>query len=267
MSNEASSKQTIETCARRSHAGELPFADAVALLAAAGVESYHVDYRRGESTYHTASGEAHAVALHSPGGAVGGSFDAGAVQAAVRGAQRGEVRYPEFVRRTRAAGCVGYHVWISGRHVVYLGRRGETLVERFPDAPGAAPAARSNVEVVRRIYAAFGRRDVAAALALCAPDVVIEQSIEVPWGGRFEGHDGARRFFAGLARHLTSAVTCERFIDAGDHVVAIGRTHGALAGDGRGFDVPIAHDWQLRDGLAVHARFMIDNPTMLAASA
>jgi hypothetical protein len=28
---------------------------------------------------------------------------------------------------------VAYTVWIAGRHVVYLGRRGETHTERFPD--------------------------------------------------------------------------------------------------------------------------------------
>lgn len=133
------------------------------------------------------------------------------------------------------------------------------------DIPAAPP--RANVEVVRAIYAAFHRRDVAGALALCAPDLVIEQSTEIPWGGRFEGHDGALRFFAGLGRALASAVTLERFVDAGDHVVAIGRTRGTLTGNGHAFDVPIAHVWQLRDGRAVHARFMIDNPTMLAALA
>jgi hypothetical protein len=39
--------------------------------------------------------------------------------------------YPEFKALTQAAGCIGYTVWIAGRHVVYLGRRGESHVERF----------------------------------------------------------------------------------------------------------------------------------------
>lgn len=61
-------------------------------------------------------------------------FDATAIQAAVRGAQRGEVKYPQFLQLSHRAGCVGYMVWISGRHVSYFGRRGETHIERFPDA-------------------------------------------------------------------------------------------------------------------------------------
>lgn len=265
MSIDDPTRLTIEDCARRSHAGDLDFASVVATLAAVGVESYHVDYRVGDSTYYLPSGAAHAVALDLVGPPIAAEFAADAVQDAVRGAQRGEVKYPEFVRRTRAAGCVGYCVWISGRHVVYFGRRGETHVERFPDAPASSP--RGNALLVQRIYDAFRRRDPAAALALCAPDLRIEQSTEVPWGGRFVGHDGALRFFAGLGRALSSAVTFERFVDAGDHVVAIGRTRGTLTGNGQTFDVPIAHVWQLQDGRAVHARFLIDNPTMLAALA
>jgi SAM-dependent methyltransferase len=42
---------------------------------------------------------------------------------------------------------------------------------------------RPNVEVVGRIYEALKERDVPAALAFLAPDILIEQSEEVPWGG------------------------------------------------------------------------------------
>lgn len=263
MNSKNSLAEIIEQWARRSHVGEISFGEAVVRLAEVGVEAYHVDYRRNLATYYTSADEPHTVTLDVPGGAIAGPFDAASVQDAVRGAQVGTIQYPEFVRRTRAAGCVGYHVWIAGRHVVYLGRRGETHIERFP---GAA-AARGNVEVVRRIYDAFERRDVAAALALCAPDVVIEQSTEVPWGGRFEGREGALQFFAGLGRALQSAVSFEGFVDAGDRVVAIGRTRGTLTSNGQAFDVPIAHAWRIVDGMAVHALFMIDNPGMLAALA
>ena len=41
--------------------------------------------------------------------------------------------YPEFKKLSRQAGCIGYTVWIAGRHVSYYGRKGETHVERFPD--------------------------------------------------------------------------------------------------------------------------------------
>ena len=55
-----------------------------------------------------------------------------AVRAGILGAQQGRVLYPEFKRLSQRASCIGYTVWIIGRHVAYLGRRGETHVERFP---------------------------------------------------------------------------------------------------------------------------------------
>ena len=67
-----------------------------------------------------------------PAVAIPEAFDAEAVRGAIRGAQQGTVKYPEFVHRTMASGCVGYFVWIAGRHVRYLGRRGECHVEPFP---------------------------------------------------------------------------------------------------------------------------------------
>lgn len=261
---------TIEDCARSSLTGALHFGAVVARLDAASVESYHVDYRRGVATYYLPSGAAHAVPMpmepDPAAGAIPEAFAAEAVHEAVRGAQSGAVQYPEFVRRTRAAGCVGYHVWISGQHVVYLGRRGESCSEPFPAAPPTEPA-RPNVLLVQRLYDAFRRRDFPAAFALFAPDLVIEQSGEVPWGGHFAGHAGARDFFAKLGHQLSSTLALERLIDAGDHVVAVGRTRGTVNATGASYDVPIAHAWQVQGGQLVRAHFMIDNPTMLAALA
>jgi uncharacterized protein YbcV (DUF1398 family) len=123
----------IEQCAQSSKDGTAHFGQIVAALMAEGVESYQVDYRLEASTYYLPDGSTHQVALAGPDVAIAQAFDAAGVQQAIRGAQSGQVMYPEFLRLTRAAGCVGYTVWLAGRHVVYYGRRGETHVERFPD--------------------------------------------------------------------------------------------------------------------------------------
>ena len=72
------------------------------------------------------------LAFERPLEAIADAFDGDAVRAAILGAQQGRVMYPEFKRLSQRAGCIGYTVWIAGRHVTYLGRRGETHVERFP---------------------------------------------------------------------------------------------------------------------------------------
>ena len=129
-------RQTIERCAKSSKDGSAHFPDIVAALAGVGVESYFADYRADVTTYYLPDGSTHVVALAPPDVAIADAFDAAGVQQAIRGAQAGRVMYPEFLRLSRAAGCVGYVTWIAGRHVTYFGRRGETHVERFPGSPG-----------------------------------------------------------------------------------------------------------------------------------
>jgi uncharacterized protein YbcV (DUF1398 family) len=129
---QASVQRLIEQSSRASQAGTVSFAAVVDTLMQAGVESYFADYRACSTTYYLPDGDSCAIELKVPPTAIAADFDAAALQAAIRGAQRGDVRYPEFQNLSRAAGCVGYFVWIAGRHVVYFGRRGEQHVEKFP---------------------------------------------------------------------------------------------------------------------------------------
>ncbi|HTV17126.1 MAG TPA: hypothetical protein VMG12_00605 [Polyangiaceae bacterium] len=128
----AAATRIIEECAHGSHAGTLSFGDVVGKLMGAGVESYFADFRHGTTTYYLASGASHAVPLPTPDLGIAEAFDSAAIIRAIRGSQRGEVKYPEFVQRAITSGCIGYFVFIAGRHVRYLGRRGEDHVEHFP---------------------------------------------------------------------------------------------------------------------------------------
>lgn len=125
--------------------------------------------------------------------------------------------------------------------------------------------ARPNVELVERVYQSFRRRDFQDIFRICAPDVEVVQSRELPWGGEYRGHEEVTEFFAALTRHVSSTVVLDRFVDAGDHVVAIGRTRGTVLVSGRAFDVPAVHVWTIRDGLISRFAPYLDNPTMQAA--
>jgi hypothetical protein len=72
------------------------------------------------------------------------------------------------------------------------------------------------------------------------------------------------QFFARLRDAIDSTVTVERFIDAGDHVAAVGRTAGRTRA-GVAFDVAIVHVWAVRDGRIAGFEAYIDTPAMLAA--
>ncbi|WP_027080209.1 DUF1398 domain-containing protein [Luteimonas mephitis] len=128
-----STQSIIRETARASAEGRIHFGQVIAQLVSAGVESYSADFRAHRTAYYLPDGQILDVPLDMPKVAIANDFDAQALQAAIRGAQRGEVMYPEFKRLSCAAGCVGYMVWIAGRHVTYFGRRGETHIEKFPD--------------------------------------------------------------------------------------------------------------------------------------
>ena len=125
----------------------------------------------------------------------------------------------------------------------------------------------SALQTVQAAYAAFERRDVPKIFSLFAPEIEITQSPELPWGGVYHGQEGARQFLGKLTASITSAVTVERFIESGEHVIAIGWTQGTVNATGAAFRVPIAHVWKVEGGAVVQIQFYIDNPTMRVALA
>lgn len=128
--------QNFETAIRsvfeESAAGRIHFGQVIGELMAAHVESYDVDYRTGRITCYRNDDTVVETGSNVAAKQIGQTFDADALKGAIRGAQEGRVKFPEFQVLSQHAGCVGYTVWIAGRHVTYFGRRGETHVEHFP---------------------------------------------------------------------------------------------------------------------------------------
>jgi uncharacterized protein len=127
------------------------------------------------------------------------------------------------------------------------------------------PATADDVDVVRRIYEALEARDFAVLFDLVDATIVITQDERLPWGGRYEGHDGYAQFGARLTGTIESAVTIDAIFAAGDEVIETGRTRGTVTANGASFDIPEVHRWTIRDGKAVAAHFAIDTDAMLAA--
>jgi ketosteroid isomerase-like protein len=122
-----------------------------------------------------------------------------------------------------------------------------------------------NIATVQRVYDAFQTRDANVLQEVFAPDIKISQTPELPWGGEYEGHDGAFTFLLKLVEHIESQVTTESMFAAGDHVVQTGRTRGKVLANGATFDVPEVHIWELRQGKVVRFQVYIDTPAMLEA--
>jgi ketosteroid isomerase-like protein len=136
------------------------------------------------------------------------------------------------------------------------------MAEERPKPSSASPGrghATGSIELVKRLFDAFERRDVEAALALCNPDArFLPVTAEVARGGRpYEGHEGIREYFDDIERIWQDVETLplqyEAVVDA---VVVIGEVRlRAAAGELR---EPAIWSWKLRDGLVVDGRVHSD---------
>jgi uncharacterized protein YbcV (DUF1398 family) len=126
--------QVIHEVSIETQEGKLTFPQGVRRLMEIGVESYFVDLAAGRKTYYLGDGGTHTEPMILKRDPIAGEFSAAELVAAIRGAQADTVRYPEFVKRSTEAGVAGYWAFLTGRRVIYFGRKGETHVEQFPGA-------------------------------------------------------------------------------------------------------------------------------------
>lgn len=125
-------KQAIHEAATATQQGRMTFPQVVQRLLEAGVESYLVDFAAAQKTHYLKDGATHAVPMILEPGPIAEKFDAAGLVAAIRGAQADTVRYPEFVQRATASGVIGYWAFLTGKKVIYFGRKGEQHIEEFP---------------------------------------------------------------------------------------------------------------------------------------
>ena len=126
------SKHVIDELAIATQQGKMTFPQVVQGLLEAGVESYLVDFATKQNTHYLADGTTHTVPMILDPGPIAAEFDNAGLVAAIRGAQADTVRYPEFVKRSTAAGVIGYWAFLTGKRVIYFGRKGEQHIEEFP---------------------------------------------------------------------------------------------------------------------------------------
>ena len=126
--------QVIRECASGALTGAISFPEIVGRLMDIRVERYHADYSRQEITYYFPNGDSLVVATPHGVHPTAPEFSQSRVQEAIGQSQRSEHSYLDFIRKTMAAGCVGYFVQITGRQALYFGRNGECHIEQFPQS-------------------------------------------------------------------------------------------------------------------------------------
>ena len=113
-----------------------------------------------------------------------------------------------------------------------------------------------NSDIVRRLYAAFGRGDIPAVLHALASDVRWTEAEGFPYRGTYTGPDAVlQNVIAKLGTEWESfSVAPEEFVVEGDTVVSLGVYRGVYKATGKGFKAPFAHIWTLRDCKVVRFR-------------
>ena len=127
-------KAVVHSCTEASDEGRISFGEVVRHLIEVGIERYHADLVRSEKTYYLPNGSSEVVPSRAIPVQPARELSAAGVEAAVRAAQSGAIKYQTFCERALDAGCVGYLVSMSGKRVVYYGRTGDSHVEWFPGA-------------------------------------------------------------------------------------------------------------------------------------
>jgi ketosteroid isomerase-like protein len=128
----------------------------------------------------------------------------------------------------------------------------------------------SAVDAVRRSYEAFERGDMEAVVADMDEEIEWHQAQGLPHGGTYRGLDAVRKaIFDPLDDEWWDDFRADpsEFIDAGAHVVVLGRYTGRAKATGRSLDVPFAHVWTFRDGKAVRFRQFLDTAGWVGALA
>jgi uncharacterized protein YbcV (DUF1398 family) len=111
----------------------LSFPELVGRLLKAGVASYHVDMIRAENRYYFESDESYVSTVPFEHSKAADAFSAEKVAAAVKAIQQGKINYKQFADQIMAAGTVYYIAYLTGKQVIYFGRRGEFHIEKFPE--------------------------------------------------------------------------------------------------------------------------------------
>lgn len=128
----------------------------------------------------------------------------------------------------------------------------------------------NNGDIVKGIYDAFGKGDVAGVLGTFDPKIEWREAEGFLYadGNPYVGPQSvAEGVFQRLAESIENfAVVPEKFIDGGNAVVVEGRYTGSMNETGKPVDAQFAHIWELHGGKVVRFQQYTDTGQWREAS-
>ncbi|KAM0550181.1 hypothetical protein ACHAPJ_009029 [Fusarium lateritium] len=124
------------------------------------------------------------------------------------------------------------------------------------------PPSNNNRDVIQRLYDAFARGDGASALAEMHETIDWNEAENFMYSDR-NPYKSPQAVAEGVFGRLATdwedyEATPSEILEAGDTVVALGRSKGIHRGTGKLMDAQFAHIWRLRDGKIVGFQQYID---------
>ena len=112
---------------------------------------------------------------------------------------------------------------------------------------------KSNLDVIRGMYSAFERGDVAGVLGTLSPEIVWIEAEGFPSAGTYTTPDAVlHNVFMRLVDEWDGfSAAPQEFVSDGQSVVAIGDYSATCKATGKAFKAPFAHVWKLRGGRVI----------------
>ena len=125
-----------------------------------------------------------------------------------------------------------------------------------------------NVQTVKAFFAAIGRGDREALLALVAEDIEwIIPGKDWPLAGTHRGRAGVAAAFQKASEEVPfSYPEPPEYVAQGDRVLAIGFAKGKITATNRTFEDHFVFDITVRDGKLAHIREFIDTQALARAA-
>lgn len=115
-----------------------------------------------------------------------------------------------------------------------------------------------NVEIARRAYDAYNRRDIDAMLALATSDCVMTSQV-FDANAEFRGREGLARYYAMLNESWEEFHSViEEAHDLGERVLTLNRSTARGRLSGMAIDAPTAAVFDFRDGKISRVRLYLD---------
>jgi ketosteroid isomerase-like protein len=115
----------------------------------------------------------------------------------------------------------------------------------------------TNVDLYERALEVFGREGYEGLIAFFDPAIEVFDP-DLPEGGTYRGHEGARRILAQLLEGFEQVeILGHELHPAGDRVVGLFHTYMRGRG-GMEIEIRDAHTWTFRDGKVVYWRLYLD---------